>query len=85
MIRGFARELRAVGNISELACALDCHAMAEIRECIPLHNDYAVSALVNSGACGVWLNSELTLAEIAHIAKMPRFPWGIWSVAAYAP
>lgn len=66
----------AVGNISELACALDCHAMAEIRECIPLHNDYAVSALVNSGACGVWLNSELTLAEIAHIAENASVPVG---------
>ncbi len=66
----------AVGNISELALAYARGAAPEIRECIPIHNDYALAALADRGACGVWLNSELTLAEIMHLAKNASVPVG---------
>lgn len=66
----------AVGNISELALAVQRGATPEVRECIPIHNDYAVQALVSLGAQGVWLNSELTLQEICHIARNSSVPVG---------
>ncbi len=34
--------LLAVGNISELALAVERGAIPEVRECIPVHNDYAL-------------------------------------------
>ncbi len=45
--------------------------LLEIREW-SIHNDYALAA-PHRGACGVWLNPELTLAEIMHLAKTLLF------------
>lgn len=66
----------AVGNISELALAVERGAIPEVRECIPVHNDYALQALADMGADGVWLNSELTLQEICHMARNASIPVG---------
>ena len=66
----------AVGNISELALAVERGAIPEVRECIPVHNDYALQALADMGAEGVWLNSELTLQEICHMARNASIPVG---------
>jgi len=66
----------AVGNISELTLAVERGAIPEVRECIPVHNDYALQALADMGAEGVWLNSELTLQEICHMARNASIPVG---------
>ena len=62
----------AVGNVSELALAEERGALAEIRPCIPVHNSRAAAALIQAGACAIWLSPELTLDEIARLA--PRIP-----------
>ena len=67
----------AVGNVSELALARGCGAMAEIRSCIPVHNLSALSALVAAGARGVWLSAELSLDEIARLAPQSPVPVGL--------
>lgn len=58
----------AIGNISELACAEQRSARAEIRSCIPVHNLACMRALEQKGAASVWLSPELTLDEIETIA-----------------
>ena len=58
----------AIGNISELAIAVERGAVAELRSCIPVHNIACLQALCERGASGAWLSPELTLAEIERIA-----------------
>ena len=66
----------AVGNVSELALAHECSARAEIRGCIPVHNAVCLHALVDAGACGVWLSSELSLPEIQTLGTASPVPLG---------
>ena len=67
----------AVGNVSELAAAVDRGAYPEIRACIPVHNASCLSWLEAQGARGFWLSSELTLEEIRQIASQAKTPIGV--------
>ena len=62
----------AVGNVSELALAAERGAAPEIRPCIPVHNSYAASTLIQAGATAIWLSPELTLEDIREL--VPRIP-----------
>ena len=67
----------AVGNISELALAVERGGAQEIRTCLPVHNVACLQALAARGAAGVWLSPELTLDEIARIAPHATVPVGL--------
>ncbi|MBS5865629.1 MAG: U32 family peptidase [Coriobacteriaceae bacterium] len=67
----------AVGNVSELAAAVDRGAQPEIRACIPVHNAGCLSWLEAQGAQGFWLSSELSLEEIRQIASQAKTPVGV--------
>lgn len=68
----------AVGNISELAAALQIGAHPEIRPCIPVHNASCLSWLEEQGAEGVWLSSELSLEEIVQISSQATVAVGVF-------
>lgn len=70
-------EALGVGNVSELALAADRGALAEIRTCIPVHNESCVVALEQAGAAGFWLSPELTLDEVTALAKVSSVPVGL--------
>ena len=67
----------AVGNVSELALAVERGAAPEIRSCIPAHNESCLAALESAGAAGVWLSPELTLDEVCALARASRVPVGL--------
>lgn len=67
----------AVGNVSELALAAERGAKAEVRSCIPVHNESALVALEAAGARGVWLSGELTLEEVCRLARAASVPVGL--------
>ena len=67
----------AVGNVSELALAVERGAFAEIRPCIPVHNSRAARALIAAGAAAIWLTPELTLDEIAQLVPRIKVPVGL--------
>ncbi|MGI6754959.1 MAG: DUF3656 domain-containing U32 family peptidase [Atopobiaceae bacterium] len=67
----------AVGNVSELVLAQQRGALAEIRPCIPVHNESCVVALEAAGAQGLWLSPELSLEEIESLAQMASVPTGL--------
>ncbi|MDM8301692.1 U32 family peptidase [Collinsella tanakaei] len=67
----------AIGNISELALAVERGAAPEVRSCVPVHNVACIHALESHGAAGLWLSPELTLDEIGRIAPHATVPVGI--------
>ncbi len=67
----------AVGNVSELALAAERGAAAEVRSCIPVHNESCLAALEAAGAAGVWLSPELTLEEVCALARAATVPVGL--------
>ena len=67
----------AVGNVSELALAVERGAAAEVRSCIPVHNASCVAALEDAGAAGLWLSPELTLDEVCALARVATVPVGL--------
>ena len=67
----------AVGNVSELALAVERGAFAEIRPCIPVHNSRTARALTAAGASAIWLTPELTLDEITRLAPRIKVPVGL--------
>lgn len=67
----------AVGNVSELALATERGALAEVRSCVPVHNDSCLVALERAGAAGVWLSPELTLDEVCRLAGASSVPVGL--------
>lgn len=67
----------AVGNVSELALARACGALAEARSCIPLHNTAALAAMAGLGARFAWLSPELSLDEICELAAASPIPLGL--------
>lgn len=67
----------AVGNVSELAGAVDAGALPEIRSCIPVHNTSSLMALTEAGAAGLWFSPELTLAEMCELAREATIPVGL--------
>lgn len=66
----------AVGNVSELVLARKRGATPEIRGCIPVHNKSCVKALVDAGACGIWLSPELSMSEIEVLGASSPVPLG---------
>lgn len=66
----------AVGNVSHLSLAGELGARPEIRGCIPVHNRACLQTLVDAGAAGVWLSSELSLDDIAQVAAGATVPVG---------
>ena len=72
-----AGEPVAVGSVSELALAAERGALAEVRSCIPVHNESCLAALEDAGAAGVWLSPELTLDEVCALARAARVPAGL--------
>ncbi len=70
-------EACAVGNVSELVLAGERGAVAEVRGCIPVHNEEALRVLEDAGARGVWLSPELTLAEIRRLSASASVPVGL--------
>lgn len=67
----------AVGNVSQLVLARQLGADAEIRTCIPVHNESCLVALEAAGAKGVWLSPELTLDESLDLARRTSVPLGM--------
>ena len=67
----------AVGNLSELSLAARRSAFAEVRPCIPVHNESCLVKLEVAGACGLWLSPELTLEEIRELAPAASVPLGL--------
>ena len=67
----------AVGNISELALASQVGAAAELRSCIPVHNESCLAALEVAGAAAVWFSPELSLDEICALAPKAQVPCGL--------
>ncbi len=67
----------AVGNVSELALAAERGTLAEVRGCIPVHNEACLAVLESAGAAGVWLSPELTLEEVCHLASRATVPVGL--------
>ncbi|HJB54624.1 MAG TPA: DUF3656 domain-containing protein [Candidatus Olsenella avistercoris] len=72
-----AGEPCAVGNVSELALAVERGAAPEVRSCIPVHNESCLAALERAGAAGVWLSPELTLEEVCALARAASVPVGL--------
>ena len=67
----------AVGNLSELALCSEVGARAEIRHTIPVHNAHALASLVEAGAHGLWLSGELSLTEMAGLARVSPVATGV--------
>ena len=67
----------AVGNVSELVLARERGARAELRTCIPVHNESALVALEAAGAAGAWLSPELTLDEVCDLARRTSVTLGL--------
>lgn len=67
----------AVGNVSELALAVERGAAPEVRGCIPVHNEMCLSTLESLGAAGIWLSPELTLDEVCRLASRSLVPVGL--------
>ena len=67
----------AVGNVSELALAVERDVAPEVRSCVPVHNTSALAALESAGAAGVWLSPELTLDEVCALAQASSVPVGL--------
>ena len=67
----------AVGNVSELALAVERGAHPEVRPCIPIHNESCLVELERAGAAGVWLSGELTLEEVCALASRASVPVGL--------
>lgn len=67
----------AIGNVSELALAAERGALAEVRGCIPVHNEACLAVLESAGAAGVWLSPELTLEEVCHLASRATVAAGL--------
>lgn len=67
----------AVGNVSELALAVQRGAVAEVRPCIPVHNESCLVALEAAGAMGLWFSPELTLEEVCALGRMASIPCGL--------
>lgn len=67
----------AVGNVSELVLAHERGACAEVRTCVPVHNQACLVALAEAGARGAWLSAELSLAEVDRIAQASPVPVGL--------
>ena len=67
----------AVGNVSELALAHERGALAEVRPCIPVHNESCLVALEAAGARAVWLSAELSLEEMRVLAPRASVPVGV--------
>ena len=67
----------AVGNVSQIALARERGASFEVRGCIPVHNESCLCALVEAGACGIWLSPELSLEEISYLASLSPIPVGV--------
>ena len=67
----------AVGNVSELVLAHERGAGAEVRSCIPMHNESCLVALEAAGATGAWLSPELTLDEIVDLARKTSITLGL--------
>ena len=67
----------AVGNVSELALAVERGASPEVRGCIPVHNASCLDALERAGARAAWLSPELTLEEISKLGPHARVPLGL--------
>ncbi len=67
----------AIGNVSELALAAERGALAEVRGCIPVHNEACLAVLESAGAAGVWLSPELTLEEVCHLASRATVAVGL--------
>ena len=72
-----AGEPVAVGNVSELALAVERGATTEVRSCIPVHSISALRALEGAGVAGVWLSPELTLDEVCALARAAAVPVGL--------
>ena len=72
-----AGEPVAVGNVSELALAVERGAVPELRSCIPVHNASCLSALAEAGVASVWLSPELTLDEVCELARTSPVPVGL--------
>ncbi len=70
-------EVVAVGNVSQLALAFERGARAEVRGCVPVHNESCLVALERAGACGFWLSAELSLEEIRTLAPRAGVPVGV--------
>ena len=70
-------EACAVGNVSELALAVQRGAAAEIRPCIPVHNESCLTALETAGAMGLWFSPELTLDEVCALGRVASIPCGL--------
>ncbi len=66
-----------VGNVSELALATSRGALAEVRTCIPVHNESCLVALEEAGTAGLWLSPELTLEEVCALAGTASVPVGL--------
>ena len=62
------------GNISELACAAQKGAQAEVFSTIPVHNSSAITFFETAGACGFWLSPELALDEMGALARVATVP-----------
>lgn len=67
----------AVGNVSQLVLAKERGAEAEVRGCIPVHNESCLVALEEAGARGLWLSPELTLEEACGLARRSSVPVGL--------
>lgn len=67
----------AVGNISELALASERGAQAEVRTCIPVHNESCLAALQSKGMRALWVSPELSLEEIEPLARRSSVPLGL--------
>lgn len=67
----------AVGNVSQLALAVQSGASPEVRPCIPVHNAHALAALVGAGASAVWLSGELSLPGVLALASVSPVPIGL--------
>ena len=70
-------EACAVGNVSELALAVQRGAVAEVRPCIPVHNESCLVALETAGAMGLWFSPELTLDEVCALGRVASIPCGL--------
>jgi putative protease len=67
----------AVGNVSHLALAAQRGAHAEVRGCVPVHNESCLVALERAGACGFWLSPELSLDEMRTLVPRAGVPVGV--------
>lgn len=66
-----------VGNVSELALALEQNAEPELSPCIPVHNRASLLAFEQLGIRSIWLSGELSLPELTRIASVARVGTGL--------